>query len=595
MLPQIIVVVVIIGILTMFVRGNLRYDFVSLLGLLILIYTGIIDAEIAFQGFSHPAVITVASVLIISAGLSKTGAIDRLVALIDRGPNKLSLKILLLMTITAGLSAFMNNVGALALVMPVALKIGKDKKIAPSKLLMPVAFASLLGGMITGIGTPPNLIVSTYRMQALGEGFPLFAFTPVGLSLAALGIVFTVLLGYRFLPDRESLSLREQFNIEDYLFELVVSEECQREGMRLEDMFDQFAVNVNVVSVLSQGKRTVSPGGSQILYPDDILIVEAMSADLNELITKTCFDLKGAQTEKLVSDRILRSEDIALVEVVLRSDSPLIGKTAVEARLRNRYNANLLAVSSRGVPRISRLKNLRFRSGDLLLLQAPRATLNETYTKMRALPLAEREVGISIEDFGKSQLTALGIFLLSILLTALSLLPVHVSFASAALSLILFRIITPREFYEAVEWPTIFMIGSLFALGEAMRISGLSQTIASALALLAGRFPPAFMVAIILSIGIFFTNIINNTAATILLSPIAVSVAAAMGVSPDPLLMAVCVGTSISFITPIAHQSNILIMGPGGYKFSDFWRLGLPLSILLMVAGVPLILRVWPF
>lgn len=594
MIPQIVVIIVIVSILTLFIRGRLRYDFVSLLGLLVLTYSKIIKPENAFAGFSHPALITVASVLVISNALSKTGLVDRLVSLIGKGSSHPGVKILFLMSITAALSAFMNNVGALALVMPVALKIAKENNISPSKLLMPVAFASLMGGMITGIGTPPNLIVSTYRIQAGGTAFPLFSFAPVGLCLTILGILFTVLVGWRLIPTRESGSLKELFLVEDYLFELIVSGECRCEGMRLEDMFDRYKVNVNVVSVISQDQRITAPSASHVLYPGDILIVEAVSADLSELLSKTCFELKGAQIEKLTSERMLKSEDIALVEVVLRGDSPLIGKTAVETRLRNRYNANLLAISRKGVPSVARLKDVRFRSGDLLLLQVPRDTLSDLYGKMRCLPLAERDTGLPLTDFSQKQKTVLSIFIISIFLTALNLLPVQISFASAALSMVILNILTPREFYEAIEWPTLIMIGSLFALGEAMKISGLSQSIADALSLLASYFPPAVMVVIMLSIGIILTNIINNTAAAMLLSPIAISLASSMGVSPDPLLMAVCVGTSISFITPIAHQSNILIMGPGGYHFHDYQRLGLPLSLLMLFIGSPLILAVWP-
>lgn len=592
--PQIIVLFVTLATLILFVRGRLRYDFVALLGLLLLVFTGVIKPEDSFMGFSHPAVITVASVLIISNALVKTGAVDRLIALIDRGSDKLPRKIFSLMAITALLSAFMNNVGALALLLPTGLGLAKEKNISPSQLLMPIAFASLLGGMITGIGTPPNIIISAYRVQAGGEAFPFFSFAPVGLSLALVGILFTALLGWKLIPIRDSERLRERFNLEDYLFEIAVTNNCSSQGIKLKDFYETYGTNINVVSIVRDDYRIASPGGSRKIYPGDILIIKSAHSNLNDLISKTCFDLKGAKTEKLASEKLLKSDDIDLVEVVLRNDSPLIGKTAVEIKMRNKYNANLLAVSRKGISNIDRLKMFKFQSGDILLLQVPRASLNYVYAKMRCLPLAERGLDLNIEGTGKKQLITLGIFLISILLSVFNLLPVQISFATAALALVLFNVLTPREIYEAIEWPTIIMIGSLFALGHALETSGGSHTLAGILIRLSHSFPPFVLLTALMAITIILTNTINNNAATILMAPIALSLASSMGVSPDPLLMAICIGASTSFLTPIGHQSNTLIMGPGGYKFTDYWRLGLPLALVSIFLGVPLILAIWP-
>ncbi len=594
MYPQIVVLVVTIITLFLFIQGKLRYDFVSILAMLALALTGVLDPADSFSGFSHPAVITVAAVLIISSALTKTGAINRILSIVDRGPNKVFIKILTLMVITASLSAFMNNIGALAIVMPIGLTIAKANKISPSKLLMPISFASLLGGMITGIGTPPNLIVSTYRIQAGSEAFSFFSFAPVGLSLALVGILFTVFIGWRFIPLRDSKTLKERFNLDDYLFELVVTDHCSVQGMNLKDFFSTYKLSGTVLSIISKDQRIISPGGSQKIHPKDILIVKAMSSDLKNLISKECLELRGAKTEKLSSERLLKSDDIALVEVVLRNDSPLVGRTAIETRLRNKYNANLLAVSRKGVSNVVRLKAFRFQSGDILLLQAPKDSLSDLYAKMRCLPLAERGVDLQIEDSSKEQYITLGVFGLSILLSAFNIIPVQIAFASAALLLLIFKILTPREFYDSIEWPTIFMIGSLFALGKALETSGASDTIAGLLTKLSTRFPPYLMVGVLMLITIILTNVINNTATTILMGPIALSVALSMQVSPDPLLMAIAIGASTSFMTPIAHQSNTLVMGPGGYKFTDYWYLGLPLSLISLFLGVPLILTFWP-
>lgn len=591
---QIIVFIVIAVTLISFIYGKLRYDFIALLGLIVLTITGVVSPEDSFVGFSHPAVITVASVLVISSALIKTGVVDRLVLLINKGSDKIYVKIMSLMVITAVLSGFMNNVGALALIMPIGLTIAKDNKISPSKLLMPVAFASLLGGMTTGIGTPPNLIISTYRIQAGHEAFSFFSFAPVGVSLSILGILFTVFIGWKLIPQRDSSNEKDIFNLEDYLFELVVTDSCKIAGMKLKDLYKNYKVDLNVLSIIRNNYKVISPGGNQKIFSGDILIVKALSTELQDIVSKTCFELKGARKDKLDSKKLLKSDDVALVEVVLRDDSPLVGRTAFETQLRNRYNANLVAVSRKGISSIKRLKLFRFNRGDVLLLQVPKASIKDTYAKMRCLPLAERGVDIKIETSIKNQYISLGIFLLSILASTLGILPVQISFSFAAVLLVLLDIISIREFYEAIEWPTIVMIGSLFALGSALQSSGASDTIAYGLMKMSTILTPPLMVVLIMIMTMVLTNLISSTATTILMGPIALSVASSMGVSPDPLLMAVGVAASSAFLTPIAHQSNMLVMGPGGYKFTDYWHLGLPLSIISIVIGGPLILYVWP-
>lgn len=591
---QILVILIILATLYLFVDGRIRYDFVALMALVALVLTGVIDGKDAFKGFGHPAVITVAAVLIISSALIKTGAIEKLVALLGRGSDSIRLKVFSLMSITALLSAFMNNVGALAIIMPICMTLAKDKDIPPSKLLMPVAFASLLGGMITGIGTPPNLIISTFRVQAGSEPFSFLAFTPVGLTVTIAGILFTSLIGWKLIPVRGSSKLEDRFNLDNYLFELIVTEVCPGEGIRLRDFQGLYGESVNVVSIMRQGDQILSPGASQKIFPDDLLIVKSSSERLNNLTRKSCLQLKSPKSQKLISENNLRSNDISLVEVVLRDDSPLIGRTAVETQLRTRYNANLIAVSRKGIVNIERLKSLKFNRGDILLLQVAASSLDDIYGKIRCLPLAKRETGLKIMDASWEQKVTVLIFGISVILAVLELVPVQISFTLASLALVMFRIISPREFYQAIEWPTIIMIGSLFALGEALETSGGSESLANIISGTSSYLSPGLLLALIMTITVILTNIVNNNAATILMAPIALRVAALLGVSHDPFLMAVCVGASISYITPIGHQSNTLIMGPGGYKFSDYWRLGLPLSILSIAVGTPLILMVWP-
>ncbi len=594
MLSQIIVFAVILITLYLFIDGRLRYDFVALLGLITLTITGVIPAEKAFAGFSHPAIITVASVLVISSALIKTGVIDNIVRLINKGKNSVTTKVMSLMVITALLSAFINNTGALALILPIALTISKDNKISPHQLLMPVAFASLLGGMITGIGTPPNLIVSTYRMQAGYEAFSFFSFAPVGITMSAIGILFTALIGWRLIPERDSKNVGELFNIEGYLFELIVTDNYKLAGRTLREFYKEYKIEMNVLSIIRSSHKIIAPRASEQLLIGDIIIVKALSTDISNLIKKTGLKLKTIKTDILTSEPHLKADQVALVEVVLREDSFLIGRTALETRLRNRYNVNLVAVSRKGVSSIERLKAFRFQRGDVLLIQVPESILQDTYSKLRCLPLAERGVDLNIEKSKKNQYITLGIFLTSIISTTLGIIPVQIAFSFAAVLLVLTKMITPREFYEAIEWPTVIMLGSLFALGNGLTISGASDTIAGGLMKLTFAFSPSMMVVVLMILTMSITNLISSSATAVLMGPIALSLALSMGVSPDPLLMAVSVASSSAFLTPIGHQSNILVMGPGGYKFKDYWRLGLPLSILILLVGAPLILYIWP-
>lgn len=594
MYSQIIVFAIILITLYLFIDGRLRYDFVALLGLIVLTITKVITPETAFLGFSHPAIITVASVLVISSALIKTGAIDYLVHFINKGKNTIQFKVLSLMVITATLSAFINNTGALALIMPIALRISKDNNISPHQLLMPVAFASLLGGMITGIGTPPNLIVSTYRMQAGFEAFSFFSYAPVGITMAVLGILFTSLIGWRLIPKRDSKGNEELFNIEGYLFELIVTENYKLVGKTLLDFYKEFKIEMNVLSIIRSEYKIIAPLANEQLLIGDIIIIKALSTDLSNIISKTGLKLKTIKTDILTSKPHLKSDEVALVEVVLREDSLLIGRTAFETRLRNRYNVNLVAVSRKGVSSVERLKTFRFQSGDVLLIQVPESILQDTYSKLRCLPLAERRMDLNIEKSKKNQIITLSVFLVSIISTTLGLVPVQIAFSSAALVLVLLKMLTPREFYDAIEWPTIIMLGSLFALGNALSVSGASNTIATLLMKLSSSFSPSMMIVILMIMTMAMTNLISSSASAVLMGPIALSLASSMAVSPDPLLMGISVAASSAFLTPMAHQSNILVMGPGGYKFKDYWHLGLPLSIIILTIGAPLILYIWP-
>lgn len=595
MYQQIVVLIVISITLFLFIDGRIRYDFVSILGLMVLAFTGVIAPENAFLGFGHPAVITVASVLVISSALTKVGVTDHLVVILNRGTDNISLKIMSLMIVTAILSGFMNNIGALALILPIALTVAKDSGKSPSKFLMPVAFASLLGGMLTAIGTPSNLIVSSYRVEAGYEAFSFFAFAPVGIVMVVVGVAFITIFGWRLIPMRKTKSNKSLFNIEDYLSEVVVREDSKIAGKSIREFYSTYKLEVNVLSIIRNKQRIYGPNANEQLIVGDVLIIKTLTPQLADLVEKTGLSLKGAKLDSPESIPLLKAENVGLVEVVLRDDSLLIGRTALETRLRNRFNVNLIAVSRKGEPSFERLKSFRFKTGDILLMQVPKSIQQEIYTKLRCLPLAERELGISGNKSKEKQYIALGLFIVSIIGTSLGLVPVQLAFSFAAVLLVVFKILTPREFYEAIEWPAIIMLGSLLPLGGAIQSSGAADTIAKGLIKISTVLPAWSMVTVIMILTIIMTNLISNTATTVLMAPIAFSLSKFMGVSPDALLMCVAVASSTAFLTPIGHQSNMLVMGPGGYKFTDYWKLGLPLAILIVVIGTPLILYVWPF
>ncbi len=594
MYEQIVVFSIIVLILIFFIDGRIRYDFVSLGGLVVLIFSGVISPEDAFSGFSHPAIITVAAVLVISSGLVKTGVIDHIVAALNKKSRSSSVIMTKLMMITALLSGFMNNIGALALVLPVAIKVAREHKFSPSRILMPLAFSALLGGMMTEIGTPPNLIISSYRKGYGLEPFGFFDFAPVGLTVTILGIGLMVLLGGKLIPKRKTVGVDQLFNIGDYLSEIQVVESSKLVGKPMMDINKVYKLDIVVLSIIRNDQKIVAPGPREILVPDDILIIKALSQDLADLIDKTRVLLKGTKKSLVIDESLIKSRDTALVEVVLRDDSPIVGRTALETKLRNRYSINLVAVSRKGVYSVERLKSISFRAGDILLIQAPTSILKDIYSKLGCLPLAERGVEIYPDRSKWKLYFTAGLFAFSVVLTTTGVFPVQVSFVFAATALVLFRILTPREFYDAIEWPSIIMLGSLIPLGGALQSTGGSDSIANILLKASSVLSPTLMIGLLMILTITLANLISTSATAILMGPIALSIAIATEVSPDPYLMSVSVAASAAFMTPIGHQTNMLVMGPGGYKFTDYWHLGLPLTILLVMVGAPMILFVWP-
>lgn len=588
-MDHLFVFITLVLVLILFIWGKFRYDLVSLFALMVLVVVGAIPSEKAFSGFAHPAVITVAVVLIIGKALENSGVIDMLGKWIGRIGNNLTLQLLALTFLVAITSAFMNNVGALAILMPVTLNLARKSGNPPSHLLMPLAFGSLFGGMITLIGTPPNIIIASLRSKASGEPFGMFDFAPVGISLTLLGILFLSLVGWRLLPKRSGQkSKAESFRIDDYITELEVVKESKLHGTSLSELYKKSKADVQILGLVRENKRIHAPNVDEVLLNQDIIILES---DTNAL--KTFIDDTGL---KLVGDKKFRkdaadAENIVITEAVVMATSSMIGQTTAGMRMRSRFGVNLLAVSRKQTRIHKRLDHVTFRAGDVLMLQGRSQTTDESIRAMGCLPLAERGLRIG---FQKSVAVAVSIFIAAIALVLFGLLPVHIAFTLAAGAMVLFGILPLKELYTSIDWPVIILLGAMLPVGEALETSGGAAMIAEQVLHAAEALPAWAVLSLLLTITLLLSGIINNAATVVLMAPIAIGVAQGLEMAIDPFLMAIAVGASASFLTPIGHQSNTLVMGPGGYQFADYLRLGLPLSVLVVALGTLLILYFWP-
>jgi len=589
-LQQIIVFGVLALTLVLFVWGRWRYDVVALLALLAVTITGIAPADQAFAGFGHPAVVTVAAVLAVSRGLMNAGVIDSLAKLLGRVGERPAAQVGALTSLVAVFSAFMNNVGALALLMPVAIRMARRNGHSPSLLLMPLAFGSLLGGLTTLIGTPPNIIIATFRTDNGAAPFRMFDFTPVGLGAAVAGVLFITLIGWRLVPQRKSAASREAlFEIEDYVTEVTIPEGSALAGKTLRDLAALTDAEVVVMGLVRQTRRRLAPSSFEVLRAGDVLIIEADPEDLQTLLDSAGLELTG--NRKLSEDALKSDERVAVMEAVIMADSPFISNTIRQLNLRWRYGVNLLGVARFGARLRGRLADIHFQVGDVLLLQGPAETLPETLATLGCLPLAARNLRL-----GQPRRLALGvgIFVAALGIAATGLMPVQITFVGAVVAMILSNILTLREAYDAIDWPIIILLGAMIPVGQALETSGAADLIAGGVLAASGQMPPVISLVIVLVGTMFLSDIVNNAAAAVLMAPIAISVAYGMGASADPFLMSVAIGASCAFLTPIGHQSNTLVMGPGGYRFGDYWRMGLLLEVIILLTAVPLILLFWP-
>lgn len=641
--PQLLITLILLATVGMFLWGRWRHDMVALGALLACVVAGLVSADIAFSGFGHPAVITVACVLVLSQALQSSGAVDALLRHALPGNAGPALTIAAITGIAALLSGFMNNVGALALLMPVALQVANRQGLPPGRVLMPLAFGSILGGMTTMIGTPPNLIVSGFRAEAGADSFAMFDFTPVGLAVAAVGVLFVALVGWRLVPARQRADA-DSFEVGAYVTEARVRDGSKVVGLSLHDI-DRLLEDedAQIIGLIRNEMRLTPPNPYRKVRLDDILVIEAEAAALPAALSTLGLKLEEAvrpaadaeqggeegdegsdgdlapevqhadAAAKAAADGAMATADtehsadeeaeargesktgaadeIRLMELAVLPQSGLSERSASDIQLRTRYGINLLAISRQGARSMARLRTTPLRAGDVLLMQGPPETILEFASDNGCVPLAERTLRIPNR---RKAITASLVMLLAVAGAAFGLLPAAVAFAGGVLASMALRTIPLRSVYTAIDWPVIVLLAALIPVAGAMESTGTARLLAGFLLEGVAQGNAAVALVLVLLVTMSLSDLMNNAATAAVMCPIAIGTASLLGASADPFLMAVAVGASCAFLTPIGHQNNTLILGPGGFRFGDYWRLGLPVQILVVLVSVPMLLWVWP-
>lgn len=576
--------------LVLFASGKLRHDIVALISLVAVAFAGLVEPTEILSGFGHPAVITVAAVLVISEALRTSGLVDVIVQRIEPLTKTTAGHIGVLTGVVALASAFMNNVGALAVMLPVALATAAERKRPPAILLMPLAFGSMLGGMITLIGTPPNIIIASFRRSYTDDVFGMFDFAWVGLPVAVIGILFIALGAWRLIPSERKggVTPEDMFKLDEYIIEVRVREKSPLVGKRLAHMERAAGEDIAIAARVRESGELYQPESWQPIEAGNLFILRADPSELTEFLDKEGLELVGPDGESRTD---IKSSDLKLIEAIVGPNSPLIGFGPRTLMRRSEADFHLFAVARKGQPIGGRLHNVRFQTGDVLLLQTREGAASSFPAEIGLLPLPERGLRLG----GPRRLgTAFTIFAGAIALSMMGILPLAVAFLAAIVLYVVIGILPLRDLYRHIDWPVIVLLGAMIPVGEALQNTGADRLIADGIVATAGTVPAWAIIALLLVVTMFITDIINNAATALIMAPISIAIAQALGANPDAFLMTIAVGASCSFLTPIGHQSNTLVMGPGGYKFSDYWRLGLPLEIVVALVAVPLILIVWP-
>ncbi|WP_313806013.1 SLC13 family permease [Sphingobium sp.] len=585
-IPQWLSVATLVGMMGLFLWGRFRYDVTAVIALLTAVFIGIVKPADAFKGFSDDIVIIVGSALILSAAVQRSGVIELLLGFLSQHIQRIRSQLLMLTASVGFASALIKNVGALAMLMPAALQIAKKNETSPSVFLMPMSFASLLGGLMTMVGTSPNIIVSRVREEMTGEPFRMFDYFPTGFGLLIVGLVF-LRFGFPLLPRnrRGAPTMGEALNLSDYVTQATVGEGSPLVGRSIAEFLERNEQQVAVTSLLRGDMRgEVHPAVH--FQEGDILILGGAPDALERAIARDQLSLVGQD-----KGRDSEGDEIGVIEAVVTTDSALIGRTAGRLLMRERLGINLIAVSRAGERLTDKPGQIVLRAGDVLVLQGPVSRLPDRLRQLGALPLAQRSIRLGLSKRGWLPVIILGMAMAA---TATGVLPVAIAFFAAASLIVITGALPVGEAYEAVEWPILIMLGALIPVSGSLQSTGASDVLATQLAHAATVLPPWGAVALILITAMAVTPFLNNAATVLVMAPIAAVFAHDLGYRPDAFLIATAVGAGCDFLTPIGHQCNTLVLGPGGYRFSDYARLGAPLSLLVIVIGTPLILWTWP-
>jgi di/tricarboxylate transporter len=586
---QALLFTLIVMILVFLVWGRFRYDLVAFSGLLIAYLIGAVPADSVFSGFGHPAVAIIALVLIISRGLSRSGAIELISRHLLDASRSLQAHVGVMATLSAALSSVMNNVAALALLMPLDLQAARRAKRSPAETLMPLSFASILGGMITLIGTPPNIVIATVRQDTLGESFSMFDFAPVGAVVAVTGILFVVFLGRHLIPleRRKHDSARELEDLEGYVAEVRVAESSKMIGKQLKEL-DEFVdeYGVSVLGLVRRGKRLPGLARNEVVHKSDLVVLEGGPDSIDQFIGAAglTFIKRRKEREKLEGTMVI-------AEAVVPDNAPVVGRSARGLRLLYRHGVTLLGISRRGTRIRERVRDTQIQPGDILLLLGPEEQLPEVIDWLGCLALAERGLEITQR---RQAWTAIGVFAAAVIAASLGWIYLPLALAAAVVVYVVLNIVPLSQVYESIEWSVIVLLGAMIPIGAALEASGGSELIAGALVAWTQGLPAVAVLVVMMIITMTLSDVLNNVATALVAAPIAIAVADRLQVNPDAFLMGIAVAASCAFLTPIGHKNNIIIMGPGGYRFGDYWRMGLPLEVLVIAVAVPMILWVWP-
>lgn len=553
------------------------------------IILGVIPPEKAFEGFGHPATVIVALVLIVSRGMTNAGVVDQLARLLATNSKSVPHHIGLMSVIAASLSTMMNNVAALALLMPLDMQAAAKAKRPPGMTLMALSFACILGGLVTLIGTPPNIVIASIRAEAVGEPFSMFDFTPVGGVVALAGLIFLALIGWRLIPPTARKATSEKgFDLKDYIAEARVTKNSRIIGERVIKARSMFIEHgSDLLAIIRNGVRQSVSNRLLVVSPDDIFVIKAAAQNLEKLVSDFDLDYVG---KKLIDEKAL--QDLTLIEMVVPSGAKLENQTVHGTGLTYRYQVSLIGISRQGQDITEALSETPILPGDVLLMLVPEADISDIVDQTGCLPLAPR--GLSVAKRSRAAIAA-GLFATGILSASFGLVPLTAALALVAILFVALGLLGSREIYTTVEWPVIVLLGSMIPLGSALGASGGAGQIAKGLLAITSGTPPWVSLALLMIISMALADILNNVATTVIVAPIGLEIARTLGVNSDPFLMAVAVGASCAFLTPVGQKNNILVLGPGGYSFGDYWRLGLPLEIIIVAVTVPLLLIVWPF